>query len=181
MPLARIPPPGRADRFRRLCWNLAWLLLYRPSPTPFHGWRRWLLRSFGARIGARAHPYPTARVWAPWLLTMEPDSCLGPAADCYNVASVTLGRGCVVSQKAYLCTASHDIDDAGFPLTGAPIVVEAGAWIAAQAFVGPGVTVGAGAVAAACAVVVRDVAAGTIVAGNPARPVRESGRGIEAA
>jgi putative colanic acid biosynthesis acetyltransferase WcaF len=163
-----ITPPDAADRCRRVLWQIAWQLAYRWSPTPFHFWRRFVLRLWGAKVGAGAHPYPSARIWAPWNLTMEEGSCLGPGADCYNVAHVTLGKDCVISQKAYLCTASHDIRDASFPLTGAPITIEAGAWVAASAFIGPDVTVGEQAVLAACAVVIRDVNANDIVGGNPA-------------
>lgn len=176
MPLERITPPDLADRLRRGVWQIAWLLLYRPTPAPLHAWRCWLLRRFGATIGPRAHPYPAARIWAPWNLVMEADACLGNAVDCYNVARVTLRRDCIVSQKAYLCTASHDAAEPAFPLTGAAIEIGAHAWVAAGAFIGPGVTLGAGAIAAAQAVVTRDVEPGVIVAGNPARPVSERGR-----
>ena len=176
MDLRRITPPDTSDRLRRILWNFAWLVLFRPTPNALHGWRRWLLRRFGAQIGPAAHPYPAARIWAPWNLIMEADACLANEVDCYNVAPVILRRGAIVSQKAYLCTASHDAVDPDFPLTGATIEIGAHAWIAAAAFVGPGVTVAAGGIAAAGAVVVRDVAAGTVVAGNPARMVSERGR-----
>lgn len=171
----RIPPPGIANRIRRLAWQVTWLLLFRPSPVPLHAWRRLLLRAFGATVGAGAHPYPTARVWAPWNLVMEENSCLGAASDCYNVVQIILRKNCVVSQKAYLCSASHDVAGSGFELTAAPIEIGERAWVAAAAFIGPGVHLGAGAVAAACAVVVRDVAPGDIVAGNPASVVKRSG------
>ena len=173
MALDRVTPPNTADRLRRYAWQWAWLLLFRPSPVLLHGWRCWLLRRFGARIGPRAHPYPTARIWAPWNLVMEEGACLGLASDCYNVARVTLRRDAIVSQRAYLCTASHDIDAADFALTAEPIEIGPGAWVAADAFIGPGVTLGANAVAAARAVVVRDVAPGAVVVGNPAREVRQ--------
>lgn len=168
---ARVPPPDFADKLRRLVWTTAWLLLFRPSPTPFHGWRRFLLRCFGADISRGAHPYPTARVWAPWNLALGAGSCLGPGCDIYNVARVTIGAKATVSQKAYLCTASHDIREPGLALTAAPIALCDGAWVAATAFVGPGITVGEGAVVGACAVVTRDVAPRSVVAGNPARPI----------
>ena len=109
---------------------------------------------------------------------MEADSCLANECDCYNVAPVILRRNCIVSQKAYLCTASHDAADPAFPLTGAPIEIGAYAWVAAAAFVGPGVTMAAGSIAAAQAVVIRDVAAGIVVAGNPAREVSDRGRPV---
>lgn len=170
---APVTPPSGRDRVRRTLWALCWLLLYRPSPVPLHAWRCALLRLFGARVGERAHPYPTARVWAPWNLVMEDGSCLGPEADCYNVSLVTLGRHCVVSQKAYLCTAGHDVDLPAFPLVSAPITIGARSWVAAAAFVGPGVTLGEGAVLGACAVASRDVAPWTIMVGNPAQIVRQ--------
>lgn len=176
MALERIPPPDLRNRLARVAWQIVWMLLYRPTPNLLHGWRCWLLRRFGATIGQRAHPYPAARIWAPWNLVMEADACLGNEADCYNVARVVLRRGCIVSQKAYLCTASHDATDPAFPLTGAPIEIGDHAWVAAAAFVGPGVTLEAGAIVAAQAVVIRDVQAGSVVAGNPARVVSERGR-----
>ena len=163
--------PSRTNQVRRALWMLAWCLLYRPSPTPLHAWRRSLLRVFGARVGPRAHPYPAARIWAPWNLVMEEGACLGNWSDCYNVAPVYIGRDAVISQKAFLCTASHAIDRPGFDVTVAPITIHAGAWVASGAYIGPGVTMEERAVAGACAVVTKDVAASDVVAGNPARAI----------
>jgi putative colanic acid biosynthesis acetyltransferase WcaF len=156
------------NRLARVLWGVARSTLYRLSPTPLHGWRRLVLRSFGARVEAGAHPYPRARVWAPWNLTMEAHSCLADDVDCYNVAPITLGAYATVSQYSYLCSASHDYRDPGMPLIVAPIVVERCAWVAADAFVGPGVRVGEGAVVGARSTVVHDVAPWTVVAGSPA-------------
>lgn len=155
----------------RAAWTVVWKLLYRPSPRWLHGWRRLLLRCFGARIGRAAHPYPGAWIWAPWNLTMDDDSCLADGVDCYSVASVHLGRSALVSQRAFLCTATHDYTDPEFPLIARPITIAAGAWVAAEAFVAPGVTVGEGAVVGARAVVTKDVEPWTVVAGNPARVI----------
>lgn len=168
-----IPPPSTAHKLKRLVWLAVWLALYRPSPTPLHGWRRFLLRAFGAKIAGDAHPYPSAQIWAPWNLTMGKQSCLGPHSECYNACYVKLGKRAIVSQHAYLCTPSHEIDDA-FTLIGAPIVLEDFAWVAAKAMVGPGVTVGRGAVVGAGAVAMKDVAAGKVVIGNPASEVSDS-------
>lgn len=137
-----------------------------------HGWRRGVLRVFGAAIGPGAHPYPRCRIWAPWNLTMGAHSCLANDSDCYSVARVTLGPGCVVSQYAYLCSASHDYEDPAFPLIAAPITVGERAWVAAGAFVGPGVTIETGAVVGARSVVVKSVPAWTVVGGNPARHIK---------
>jgi putative colanic acid biosynthesis acetyltransferase WcaF len=136
-----------------------------------HGWRVLILRLFGATIGARAHVYPSTIIWAPWNLVMERGACLGPGVICYNVANVTLGEQALVSQRAHLCTASHDFNSPVFALVTAPIGVGAGAWICAEAFVGPGVTIEYGAIVGARGVATRTVEALNIVAGNPARVV----------
>ncbi len=103
---------------------------------------------------------------------MKAHSCLGPEVDCYNVGMVTLQEGAVVSQKAYLCTASHDITDPNHKLIVSPITIEKKAWVAADAFVGMGVTVGEGAVVGARAAVYKDVEPWTIVGGNPAKVIK---------
>jgi len=169
--LLRSPAPTLADKLRRAVWGAAWLLLYRPSPVPLHAWRRALLRLFGARIGKGAHPYPSAWIWAPWNLVMGDRSCLAAGVDCYSAGPVVLGADCVVSQRAYLCSAGHDFRDPGFPLLLGEIRVGEGAWVATEAFIGPGVTIGRRAVVGARAVVTRSVPQAAIVAGNPSRVV----------
>jgi putative colanic acid biosynthesis acetyltransferase WcaF len=158
------------NRLARLLWGVVKNTLYRLSPTVLHGWRRVLLRCFGGRIGAGAHPYPRAKIWAPWNLTMEAHSCLADDVDCYCVAPITIGIHATVSQYSYLCAASHDYRDPSMPLIVAPIVIESYAWVAADVFVGPGVTVGEGAVVGARSTVIHDVAPWTVVAGSPATP-----------
>jgi putative colanic acid biosynthesis acetyltransferase WcaF len=132
-----------------------------------HGWRRFLLRSFGARVASTAIPYAGARIWAPWNLTMEPGSCVSDHVDCYCVAPIKIGAHATVSQYSYLCSASHDYRDPTMPLVIAPIVIEPEAWVAAAVFVGPGVVVGEGAVVGARSTVLHDVAPWTVVAGSP--------------
>ena len=105
-------------------------------------------------------------------LILEDGAVIGPEVDCYNVDFVHLGKGVVVSQKVYLCTASHDIDDESFRLITSPITIHHHAWIAADAFVGMGVTVGENAVVGARSSVFKDVPANVIVGGNPARFIR---------
>jgi putative colanic acid biosynthesis acetyltransferase WcaF len=169
--LRAVSPLGRGDKLHRIVWGLVHVTLYRWSPTPLHGWRCILLRAFGARIEGPAYVYPTARVWAPWRLDMAKGSCLGPDVNCYNVGGISLGPGATVSQNSHLCGASHDHRDASFPLVVGKIVIGRNAWVAADAFVGPGVWIGEDAVVGARAVVVKDVPAGMIVVGNPARVV----------
>jgi len=164
---------GLANRFGRVAWQVVWATLYRYSPTPLHGWRRFLLRCFAAKVRRGAHPYPRARIWAPWNLIMGEHSGLANDVDCYSVAPVTIGEFATVSQHAHLCAATHDYDDPEFHLVPKSITIGARAWVAAGAFVGPGVTIGEGAVVGARGVVVKDVPPWTVVAGNPARVIKQ--------
>jgi putative colanic acid biosynthesis acetyltransferase WcaF len=133
-----------------------------------HFWRCWLLRLFGAKIGASVKVYASARIWAPWNLSIEDGAILGDRVDCYCVAPISIGAGAVISQDSCLCAATHDHRSDAFTLIPKPIVIAARAWVAARAFIGPGVTVGRQSVIGACAVVFRDVPEGVTVVGNPA-------------
>jgi len=161
------------NKLGRLLWGLVWGLFFRPTPRFFHGWRVFLLKIFGAKIGQGVHVYPSCRIWAPWNLVMGDHSCLSFDVDCYSVDKVVLGERVTVSQYSYLCTASHDISDPHMELTTAPILIGDRGWVAAGAFVGPGITLGEGAVVGAYAVVTKDVPPWTVVAGNPARPIKQ--------
>ena len=169
-PMREFPAPDLPDKLNRALWNIVNATLYR-VPVPLFGLRRALLRVFGARIAADAMPYAGARIWAPRNLVMEAGSCIADGVVCYNVATVTLGAGAIVSQRAHLCTPSHDYRLQQFPLVAAEIKIGANAWIAAEAFVGPGVSIGRDAVVCARAVVTRSVPENTVMAGNPALPV----------
>jgi putative colanic acid biosynthesis acetyltransferase WcaF len=166
-PLTRARVTWR-NRLLRVLWNVVQATLYRCSPTLLHGWRCFLLRCFGATIPGHAYPYPKARIWAPWNLTLEPFSCLADEVDCYCVAPIRLGSHATVSQYSYLCAASHDYRDPTMPLVIAPIVIDTEAWVAADVFVGPGVRIGEGAVVGARSTVVNDVEPWIVVAGSPA-------------
>lgn len=155
------------NRLGRVLWHIIWLLLYRPTPRTFHSWRCFLLRVFGAKVGKGAHPYPSARIWAPWNLVMGEDSCLSEQVDCYCVDKIDLGNRVIVSQYSFLCTASHDYTRRDMPLVTAPIRIEDDAWVTADVFVGPGVSIGEGAVVGARSTITKDVPSWTVVAGTP--------------
>jgi putative colanic acid biosynthesis acetyltransferase WcaF len=166
-------PHSLGNKLARVLWGIVWLLLYRPSPKPLHCWRRFVLRLFGARIGRHAYPHASARIWAPWNLEMGDYSCLSHHVDCYCVAPIRIGAHATVSQYSFLCTASHDIEAADMPLVTGPITIGDGAWITADVFIGPGVTIGEGAVVGARSSVFKDVVPWTVVAGNPAGFVKK--------
>lgn len=142
------------------------------TPAPFHKLRILVLRLFGAKVDWSAHVYSSVKIWMPTNLTMGPHSCLGPGVDCYCIAAIELGEYAVVSQRSYLCTGMHDIDDPDFQLKAKPIRIGAGAWIAAEAFVGPGVEVGERAVIGARCVLFKDAEPNGVYVGNPALLLR---------
>lgn len=161
-----------ANKLARSVWQVVWLLLYRPTPRLFHPWRCLLLRLFGAKLGRAVHPYPSARIWAPWNLEMGDHACLSEGVDCYCVAPIRIGAQTTVSQYSFLCTASHDYTRADMPLVTAPITIGELVWITADVFVGPGVTIGDGAVVTARSSVFTDIPPWVVARGNPAVPVK---------
>ncbi|HEU4459530.1 MAG TPA: putative colanic acid biosynthesis acetyltransferase [Methylibium sp.] len=160
------------NRLYRIAWNGCWLLLAAWTPPALNRWRCLLLRTFGARLAPCAKVYGSARVWSPANLEMGAFACIGPRVIVYSMGRITLGEHALVSQGAHLCAGTHDIEDPRFQLTAAPIAIGARAWIAAEAFVGPGVTVGEGAVLGARGCAFGDLAPWTVHAGNPARPLK---------
>lgn len=164
---------GLGNKCLRLLWGAAWLALFRPSPAFLLGWRRFLLRLFGAGVGRGAKVMPSVRIWAPWNLTLGEEATLGHAVDCYCVAPIAVGAHATVSQYAYLCAATHDDADPHMRLIAAPIVIADQAWVCADVFVGPGVTVGQGAVLGARSSAFSDVAPWKVYVGTPARPLRD--------
>ena len=153
---------------RRVLWMFA-QPFFRFSPRLCFGWRRFLLRCFGAKIGGSVHIYPSATVYFPWNLEVGDESAIGEQVFIYNLGRVTLGSRVTISHRAHLCAGTHDHTKPDFPLVRPPIVIGSDAWICADAFVGPGVTVGEGAIVGARAVAMKDVKSRSIVVGNPAR------------
>ncbi|MDB5395219.1 MAG: putative colanic acid biosynthesis acetyltransferase [Rhodospirillales bacterium] len=170
------PSFSLGHRAYRALWNIAWCLLASWTPPFFNPWRRQVLRAFGARITSTARIHGSARIWYPANLVMAEHACLGPRVNCYSMAKITLDAYALASQGAHLCAGTHDIDDQNFQLCVAPITIGKKAWIAAEAFVGPGVNVGEGAVLGARGVAFGDLEPWTVYAGNPAREIKKRKR-----
>ncbi|MFM7012900.1 MAG: putative colanic acid biosynthesis acetyltransferase [Betaproteobacteria bacterium] len=164
---------SRRAQIGRLLWGLAWPL-FRFSPRLLWGWRRLLLRLFGAKVGQQAHIYPTVRILIPWHLNLGTGCAVGDRAILYALGPITIGKRTTISQGAHLCAGTHDLRDPARNLLKPPIRIGDDAWICADAFIGPGVTIGRGAVVGARAVVIKDVSEDCIVAGNPARLIRKA-------
>ena len=131
-----------------------------------------MLRCFGAKIGRSVHVYPSAMIYLPWNLEAGDESAIGEHVLIYNLGRVTLGARVTISHRAHVCAGTHDYTKPDFPLLRPPIMIGSEAWICADAFVGPGVTIGEGAIVGARAVVVKDIRPWSIVIGNPAREIK---------
>lgn len=162
-----------AGRLREACWLLVRSLFFLPSWMPGSRLRCWWLRRFGASVGRGVVIKPGVRITMPWRLRIGDHVWIGEEAFLHSLAPITIGANACVSQRAFLCTGSHDYSSAAFDLLTSPILLADGVWIGAAAWVGPGVTAGSHAVLTAGSVATRDMAAYTIYRGNPAGPVRE--------
>jgi putative colanic acid biosynthesis acetyltransferase WcaF len=157
-----------SNRIRRVLWALAWQVLARWTPPPLHPWRVLVLRLFGIRAGRNCRIHASAMVWDPANLELGDNVLIGPGATLYNQGRIAIGAGSVISQRAHLCASSHRIGDRHFQLVLKPIAIGANCWVAAEAFVGPGVTMADGAVLSARGALFDDAAADTVYRGNPA-------------
>lgn len=158
---------SRREQVGRVLWAAA-TPLFAWSPRPLWGWRRLLLRAFGAKIGRSVHVYPSAQITIPWNVSIGEHSAIGDGAKIYSLGPITIGARTTVSQGAHLCAGTHDYRDPTMPLLKLPITLGDEVWVCADAFVGPGVTVGDRTILGARAVLMKSVAGGLIMAGNPA-------------
>ena len=161
----------RSEQSKRLLWAVV-QFFFRFSPRPLFAWRRLLLRMLGAKVGKDVHIYNSAIIYFPWNLAIGDYSSIGEGALIYNLGPVKIGRKATISQRAHLCAGTHDYTRSDMLLKRPAIQIESHVWICADAFIGPNVTVQEGAVVAARAVVIKDVAAWSVVGGNPARFIK---------
>lgn len=171
--LFRVPPGFRG---RGIVWCQVWWLVqkifFSTSPQFMYGWRRFLLRVFGAKIGVGVVIRPSARVTYPWKLTIGDYSWVGDDVDLYTLGDLYIGNHSVISQRSYLCTGGHDSTSRDFSIYSQPIVIEDGVWLATDVFVAPGVTVGENSLIGARSSVFSDVKPNFVYWGTPAKPVR---------
>lgn len=169
----RMPPGfrGRSGILVQLWWLVQWFL-FRPSPQVLYGFRRFLLRLFGAQVGAHVLVRPTAWITYPWKLSIGNYSWIGDEVVLYSLGEIRIGAHTVVSQRSYLCAGTHDFTRLSFDISAPPIHIGDQVWIATDVFVAPGVTIGDGSVVGARSSVFHDLPAGMICMGSPAQPIR---------
>jgi putative colanic acid biosynthesis acetyltransferase WcaF len=170
---ARVAPYPAWTYPARAVWLVVQATVWRAAWRRIPGLRPALLRLFGARVAWRTHMPGSLRIYFPWRLCIGSGTSVGPGVTFYNLGGLWIGNRVVISQNAYLCGGTHDYTLPTYPLVCKSLTIEDDVWIGASAFLCPGVRVGEGAVVGACAVVTKDVAPWTVVAGNPARVVRQ--------
>lgn len=164
--------PG-ASYWKQILWYFLGAPLVESYWLPASVIKVWLLRWFGAQIGCGVRIKPGVRIKFPWRLTVGDFVWIGEAAWLDNVAPIAIQSHVCLSQGVYLCTGNHDWSQSSFDLKLGAIAIETGSWIAAKAVVGPGVTIGTGAVLTLGSVAVRSLEPMTIYAGNPAQPIKQ--------
>jgi len=167
----------KAEQMRRVMWSLGHFF-FRCSPRPLFGFRRWLLRLFGATVGKQVHIYSSAHVYFPWNLEIGDWSSIGEWALIYNLGKVSIGSRTTISQRVHVCAGTHDYNRSDMLLLKPSIQIGDDSWICADAFIGPGVTVAEGAIVGARSVVVKDVPSWVVVAGNPVKLIKQRPRPI---
>ena len=153
-------------------WWIVQATLFAWSPQFFYGWRAFLLRLFGARIGKGIKIRPTARVTLPWKVTLGDYCLIGDDVVLYSLDNIEIGEHTVISQRSYICTGTHDLERVSFDLITQPVKIADQVWIAANVFVAPGVSIGQGCVVGVSSTVFDDLPEGMICYGSPAKPVK---------
>ncbi len=161
------------EKILRALWMLTGRPLFRLSFHNWYGFRASLLRLFGAKVGKDVRLRPTVHIEIPWNLTIASGVTIGDYAILYSLGEISIGARTIISQYGHLCAGSHDYTDRTFRLLRPQIRVGEDAWIGADAFVGPGVTVGNLAVLGARSSTYRSLDPGMVYVGNPAKALKE--------
>jgi putative colanic acid biosynthesis acetyltransferase WcaF len=172
-PKFRRSPHSFSNKAKRQAWWLVYTLLFRLSPRLMYSWRSFLLKLFGAQIEADCKIYPSVKVWAPWNLRIGREVAIGEFVDLYSVDIIEIGDFATISQGTVLCTATHDISSLTLPLVTGPITVGENAWLCAESYIMPNISIGAGSVIGVRSTVLNSVAPWKIAAGIPCRELRD--------
>jgi putative colanic acid biosynthesis acetyltransferase WcaF len=154
-------------------WWLCDFIFFRPSPQVMYSWRNSLLRLFGAKIGKNVIIRPSVKVTYPWKIEIGDNAWIGDDVSLYSLGNITIGKNTVISQKSYLCAASHNYNSIAFDIFSTPVIIEEEVWIATDVFIAPGVRIGKGAVVGARSTVFKSIEGGYVYSGTPLRKVKK--------
>ncbi|MGK7394493.1 MAG: putative colanic acid biosynthesis acetyltransferase [Candidatus Cyclobacteriaceae bacterium M3_2C_046] len=170
----QLPPNfrGRSGIIVQLWW-LVQAVFYHGSPQFLYGWRRFLLRLFGAKIGKGVLLRPSSSVTYPWKVKIGDFSWIGDDVVLYSLGPIEIGEHVVISQRSYICTGSHNYDKTDFPIYHQKITIEKQCWLATDVYVAPGITIGAGTVVGARSSVFKNLPANKVCIGSPAKVIKD--------
>ena len=170
----QLPPNFRGkSKIMVQLWWFVQAIFFKLSPQVFYGWRRFLLRIFGAKIGKNVMIRPTAQITYPWKISIGDYSWIGDNVVLYSLGEIEIGSNTIISQRSYLCTGSHDYTKVDFPIYAKKITIEDGCWLATDVFVAPGITIKKGTIVGARSSVFKDMPENKVCVGNPAKFVRD--------
>lgn len=162
------------NRISRFGWSIVYFIFFKFSPKPFHSYRAFILRCFGAKLGKQTHIYSNVKIWAPWNLVIGDNVGIADDVTLYSQDIITIGSRTTISQGTYICTGTHDYTSPNFKLISAPITIGSDCWLAAQVFIHPRVIIGNGVVVGACSVVTTNLESWNIYAGNPCKKIKNN-------
>lgn len=163
---------GRSKIIVQLWW-ITHSLFFTPSPQIFYGWRRFLLRLFGARIGNNVLIRAEVAITYPWKIEIGDNSWIGDDCVLYSLDKITIGKNVSIAHKVYFNTGGHNYQSETFDITGDSIVIEDECWITNDVYVAPGVTIGKGTVVGARSSVFKDLPGGKVCVGSPAKVIKD--------
>lgn len=163
---------GKPGWYVQLWWIIQ-SIFFKPSFQFMYGWRRFLLRLFGANIGKGVILRPTMHVQFPWKISIGDNSWIGDNVVLYSLGNITIGSNVVISQRSYLCAGSHLYNEESFSITNDPIIISDECWIATDVYIGPGVEIGRATVVGARSSVFKSLPPNKICLGSPAKPIKD--------
>lgn len=170
----KVPPSfrGKSKYFVQLWWIVN-ATIFRWSPQVLFGWRRFLLRAFGAKIGKGVLVRSSVKITYPWKLSVGNHSWIGDDCVIYNLGQITIGKHVAIAHMVYLNTGGHDYEKSTFDIFSKPVVIKDECWLTNDVYVAPGVTIGKGSIIAARSTVLQDMPEGKVCVGTPARPIKD--------
>ena len=163
---------GKSKIFVQFWWIIH-ALFFKLSPQVLYGWRRFLLRSFGAKIGKKVIIRPSVQITYPWKVSIGDNCQIGDEVVLYSLGEIEIGNNVVISQRSYLCTGSHDYLKIDFPIYAEQITIKEQCWLGTDVYVAPGITIGTATVVGARSSVFKDLPTGKVCIGSPAKVIKD--------